>query len=147
MGAFRAREHGVATDILPLVAEVQATGGASSVPLMATLFRASLLARFNEPSAARRVLGGLTEGLPGFVSWPSALLEYADVVTRLGDRERVAQLLPLLHRCPWPAVGWGIVGFIWQGPTRVWEGSALRVLERWDEAVAALDDALETVEL
>ena len=69
------------------------------------------------------------------------------MVTRLGDRARAAEVLPFVERCPWPAVGWGTVGYFWQGPARAWQGSLLLVLERWDEAVTTLEDALTTVEL
>jgi hypothetical protein len=115
--------------------------------MMSTLVRATVHARFNDLTGARRVLEGMTESLTQVAAWPTALLEYADVVSRVGDRARAAEVLPLVQRCPWPAVGWGTIGYTWQGPARAWEGSLLRVLERWDESVAALEDALSTAEL
>jgi hypothetical protein len=147
MGVFRARERGEATGILPLAAEAQTTAGALDSPMMSTLVRATVHARFNDLTGARRVLEGMTESLTQVAAWPTALLEYADVVSRVGDRARAAEVLPLVQRCPWPAVGWGTIGYTWQGPARAWEGSLLRVLERWDESVAALEDALSTAEL
>ena len=147
MGAFRARERGAATDILPLVAEAQSTAGPVNSTMMSTLVRASVLARFNEILAARRVLDGLTEDLAQVAAFPSALLELADVVTRVEDSARAAVVLPLVEHVTWPAVGWGTVGYVWQGPSRAWVGSLLVVLERWGEAVTVLEDALTTAEL
>jgi hypothetical protein len=63
------------------------------------------------------------------------------------DSARAAVLLPRVEHFPWPAVGWGTVGYVWQGPTRAWVGSLLGVLERWGEAVTVLEDALTTAEL
>ncbi len=147
MGAFRARERGVVTGVLPFVAQAQATGGANNSPMMSTLVRASIHARFNELPAARRVLEGLTEDLPQIAAFPSALVELADVVARVGDRAWAERVLPFLGRAGWQAVGWGTVGYLWQGPTRGWVGSLLLVLERWAEAVAALEEALSIADL
>ena len=147
MGAFRARERGEATEILPLAGEAQATAGSLDSPMMSTLVRATVHARFNDLPGARRILEGMTESVAQVATWPSALLEYADVVCRIGDRTRAAEVLPLVQRCPWPAAGWGTIGYTWQGPVRAWEGALFRVLERWEEAVTALEDALGTAEL
>jgi hypothetical protein len=112
--------------------------------MMSTLVRASLHARFNDLATARRVLESLTEDVAQVAMFPSAVVELADVVSRIGDVERAAQVLPLLESSTWPGAGWGTVGYLWQGPLRAWIGSLLLVLGRPDEAIVALEDALST---
>jgi hypothetical protein len=142
MGAFRARERGAATDILPLVAEAQSTAGPVNSTMMSTLVRASVLARFNEILAARRVLDGLTEDLAQVAAFPSAL-ELADVVTRVGTRPE--PLLPTGRGFPVARGGLGNGGLRLAGADPG-VGGACSSSERWGEAVT-VQDALTTAEL
>src|SRR5262249_8498976 len=80
---------------------------------------------------------------------PGAPALLADVAAQLGDRALAAAALADLERLApdCPAVSWGVFGFYWDGPLARWIGAALAVLERWDEAAAALEDALAAAEL
>jgi hypothetical protein len=139
LGALRARGAGGEAEVQALVA--QAPPSLAAHGLMSGLMRASSMARMGEPERAQRALAGIP--LPSEERYsPLALTALADAVMRVGDAARAAAILPALQALGWPAMSSGAVGYVWDGPVAHWTGGLLAVLERWDEAVPPLEEAL-----
>jgi len=127
---------------------MNAPRGGGGDPVMRELTRASINARLGDLAGARQAVEATPAWPPQFHSSPPAPALLADVAIRLGDRRLAAAALADLERLApdWPAVSWGVFGFIWDGPLARWTGGCLAVLERWDEAAAALEEGLALAE-
>ena len=139
LGAFRARAAGGVVEATELLSHPPP--GLAAQAAMGALMRASGLARAGDVAAARQALAALPAPL-ALRRLPLAVVTEADVVMRIADRERAAEVLPLLGALGWPAVSWSATGYIWEGPLGHWVGGLLGVLGRWDEAVPVLEEAL-----
>jgi hypothetical protein len=120
----------------PTVLQVQYS--AQFLPLL----RASTLARLGEMASARSGLESLPGGWRSLAGDPVALALLSDLVARVGDRDRAAELLPLLAAYEGRNVTFGLFGLIWAGPVAQMEGELRLLLEQWSEAASALEEAL-----
>lgn len=139
LGSFRARASGGLAEAGEVLRQPPADMAAYAP--VAALMRASGLARAGEEEAARQALAAVPGPL-ALRRLPLALVVEADAVMRLADGDRAAELLPLVRALGWPALGWGATGYVWEGPLGHWVGGLLAALERWNEAVAVLEEAL-----
>jgi hypothetical protein len=139
LAAQRVRGAGSEEDVRAVL--VQGPTAMAPHGLMSALMPASMLARRNRLDLARRALEAAPE-LSGGGYFPYAVVTLADVVMRVGDRRRAAELLPWLLAMPGPALTTGAVAYVWDGPIAQWTGGILAVLERWDAAVRALEAGL-----
>ncbi len=139
LGAFRARAAGGVDEAERILRQPPA--GLAVYASMSAIMRASAMARVGEDEAARQVMAAI----PGPLAprqLPLGVVVEADAAMRLGQRDGAEELLPLLRALGWPAMSWGATGYIWEGPVGHWMGGLLAVLERWEEAVPVLEEAL-----
>jgi hypothetical protein len=144
IGAIRARGSGTIADVQACINRAPAAATAYGTRML--VVRAATLLRLGHIEAARQVLLGVR--LP-FSEWqpsPYTLAICAEVAVGLADRELAAVLLPALQDLDWPCVVWGGYDFIWEGPLNQWIGRLLVLLDRPEEAVFALQDALAMAE-
>jgi hypothetical protein len=137
---LRAREAGTVGELHalenPTVAQIEYS--AQILPLL----RASTLARLGELASARRALDSLPGGWRALTADPTALSLLCDLVALVGDRERAAQLLPLLAPYEGRNLSFGLFGLCWEGPVAQLEGGLRLVLGQWEAAIPALEEAL-----
>jgi hypothetical protein len=109
---------------------------------MDRLFEASVRARAGELALARGLLAKV-EASEQVLRFPAALLLFAELALRLDDADLAQSLLPRVQALPFPANTWGRTGYFWDGFTSGALGGLHAVLKQWDEAVEALENAIE----
>jgi hypothetical protein len=144
LGAIRARGIGTIADVQACINQAPAVATAYGTRLL--VVRAATLLRLGHLEAARQVLLGARLPFSDWQPSPYTLAICAEVAVGLGDRELAGVLLPALQDLDWPCLVWGGYNFIWEGPLNQWIGRLLVLLDRADEAVPLLQDALAMAE-
>ena len=144
LGAIRARGSGTIADVQACINRAPAVATAYGTRML--VVRAATLVRLGHVEAARQVLLGVRLPFSDWQPSPYTLAICAEVAVGLADRELAGVLLPVLQDLDWPCLVWGGYDFIWEGPLNQWIGRLLILLERRDEGVPLLQDAVAMAE-